>query len=595
MRHRAAGGRCSPVADTQVEEAFLLVIRNFVPAAAALALAAMLGPPDLAHAGDRPVGQPFATRSEVVAQHGMAATSQPLATQVALDVLKQGGNAVDAAIAANAVIGLVEPTGAGIGGDLFAIVWDPRTQKLHALNASGRSPQALSLDWFRSQGMTRIPSHGALSVSVPGAVDGWAALHERFGPLPLSTLLAPAIGYARDGFPVTPVISKYWAGGVEDFQDYPGFRETFTVDGRAPKAGEVFKNPGLARTLEAVATGGRDAFYEGPIARTIADTVQRQGGFLSTEDLAAHHSDWVEPISTNYRGYDVWELPPNGQGLAVLQMLELLEGYDLAAMGPGSADYLHTLVEAKKLVYEDRAHYYADPAFAKVPVAELLSEEYAARRRALIDPGQALREVDHGDPMLRHGDTIYLTVADASGTMVSLIQSNFGGMGSGVIPEGLGFMLQNRGQSFSLDPQHANAFAAGKRPFHTIIPGFVTKQDQPWLAFGVMGGDMQPQGQVQVLVNAIDFGMDLQEAGDAPRVYHAGSSEPTGEHMADGGTVFLESGIDPAVVADLKRRGHTVGTERASYGGYQAIGWDAEQRVFHGASESRKDGMAAGF
>ena len=595
MRHRAAGGRCSPVADTQVEEAFLLVIRNFVPAAAALALAAMLGPPDLAHAGDRPVGQPFATRSEVVAQHGMAATSQPLATQVALDVLKQGGNAVDAAIAANAVIGLVEPTGAGIGGDLFAIVWDPRTQKLHALNASGRSPQALSLDWFRSQGMTRIPSHGALSVSVPGAVDGWAALHERFGTLPLSTLLAPAIGYARDGFPVTPVISKYWAGGVEDFQDYPGFRETFTVDGRAPKAGEVFKNPGLARTLEAVATGGRDAFYEGPIARTIADTVQRQGGFLSTEDLAAHHSDWVEPISTNYRGYDVWELPPNGQGLAVLQMLELLEGYDLAAMGPGSADYLHTLVEAKKLVYEDRAHYYADPAFAKVPVAELLSEEYAARRRALIDPGQALREVDHGDPMLRHGDTIYLTVADASGTMVSLIQSNFGGMGSGVIPEGLGFMLQNRGQSFSLDPQHANAFAAGKRPFHTIIPGFVTKQDQPWLAFGVMGGDMQPQGQVQVLVNAIDFGMDLQEAGDAPRVYHAGSSEPTGEHMADGGTVFLESGIDPAVVADLKRRGHTVGTERASYGGYQAIGWDAEQRVFHGASESRKDGMAAGF
>lgn len=564
-------------------------------AAAALALATAAIPPAVAHAGDRPVGQPFATRSEVIAQHGMAATSQPLATQVALDILKQGGNAVDAAIAANAVIGLMEPTGAGIGGDLFAIVWDPRSQKLHALNASGRSPRELSLEWFREQGLTRIPSEGGLSVSVPGAVDGWAALHERFGTLPLSTLLAPAIRYAQDGFPVSPVIARYWASGAKKFGGYPGFRETFTIDGRAPEAGEIFRNPDLARTLEAIAAGGRDAFYRGPIAQTIADTVRSQGGFLSTEDLAAHHSDWVEPISTNYRGYDVWELPPNGQGLAVLQMLEILEGYDLASMGFGSADYLHTLIEAKKLVYEDRAHYYADPAFAEVPVEELLSEGYAAERRALIDPERALREIDHGDPILRHGDTIYLTVADASGTMVSLIQSNYGGMGSGVIPAGLGFMLQNRGQSFSLDPAHANAFAPGKRPFHTIIPGFVTKQGQPWLSFGVMGGDMQPQGQVQVLVNAIDFGMDLQEAGDAPRVYHGGSSESTGEHMGDGGTVHLESGIAPEVVAELARRGHTIGSSRASYGGYQAIGWDAANRVFRGASESRKDGQAAGF
>jgi gamma-glutamyltranspeptidase/glutathione hydrolase len=523
----------------------------------------------------------------------MAATSHPLATQIALDVLKAGGSAVDAAIAANAALGLMEPTGNGIGGDLFAIVWDPKTKRLHGLNASGRSPQSLTLEWFKRNGHARIPSHGPLPVSVPGTVDGWFELHKKFGRKPMKDNLAPAIRYAREGFPVTELIAHYWARSVPLLSKYENFTTIYTIDGRAPGKGEIFRNPYLASTLEKIAKGGRDAFYKGDIARTMADYIKRQGGFLSYEDLAAHRSEWVEPVGVNYRGYDVWELPPNSQGIAALQMLTILEGYDLKSMGFGSADHVHAFTEAKKLAFEDRARYYADPAFAKVPVKQLVDEGYAAERRKLIDMKRAARRYDAGT--LKEGDTIYMTVADGDGMMVSLIQSNYRGMGSGMTPDGLGFILQDRGELFSLDPAHPNAFAPGKRPFQTIIPAFITKDGKPWVSFGVMGGDMQPQGHVQIVVNLIDFGMNLQEAGDAPRIYHTGSSEPTGETMTDGGELSLESGYPQDTVQELQRRGHRLGWNFGGYGGYQAIMWDAAQGVYYGASESRKDGHAAGY
>jgi len=544
-------------------------------------------------AADRATGLAFATRSEVIAQHGMAATSHPLATQAALDVLKAGGSAVDAAIAANACLGLMEPTGNGMGGDLFAIVWDPKTKKLHGLNASGRSPQSLTLEILQKQGKT-IPPRGPLPVSVPGAVDGWFELHGKFGRLPMKQVLAPAIGYARDGHPVAEVIADAWARSVPVLAKWPGFNEQFTVNGRAPARGEIWKNPGFARTLEKIAAGGRDAFYKGDIARTIADYMKAQGGYLSYEDLAAHKGEWVAPVSTTYRGYDVWELPPNSQGIAALQMLNVLEGYDLRAMGFGSADYVHTFVEAKKIAFEDRAKFYADPAFAKVPVRELVSKGYAKARRKLLDPKKAAKRYDAGNPALRDGDTIYLTTADGDGMMVSLIQSNYRGMGSGMTPPGLGFILQDRGELFSLIPGQPNTFAPGKRPFQTIIPAFITKDGAPWLSFGVMGGDMQPQGHAQIVVNLVDFGMNLQEAGDAPRIYHTGSSEPTGEVMEDGGQLYLESGYPQETLRELVKRGHAVGTTLVGqYGGYQAI--KREKGVYVGASESRKDGHAAGY
>jgi gamma-glutamyltranspeptidase/glutathione hydrolase len=565
-------------------------MRALSPAVGALLLAAatplLAGP-------ERATGLAFATRSEVIAQHGMAATSHPLATQVALDVLKAGGSAVDAAIAANACLGLMEPTGNGIGGDLFAIVWDPKSKKLHGLNGSGRSPKSLTLEYLQQQGKT-IPPRGPLPVSVPGTVDGWFELHGRFGRLPMQKVLAPAIGYARDGHPVHETIAYYWARSVPLLSKYPGFTEQFTVKGRAPGKGEIWKNPGLARTLGTIAEGGRDAFYKGDIARTIADYMKAQGGFLSVEDLAAHRSEWVEPVSTRYRGYDVWELPPNSQGIAALQMLNILEGYDLKAMGFGSVAHLHALVEAKKLAFEDRAKYYADPAFVKIPVRELISKPYARERRKLLDPDKAAKRYDAGNPALRDGDTIYLTTADQDGMMVSLIQSNYRGMGSGMAPPGLGFILQDRGELFSLVPGQNNTYAPGKRPFQTIIPAFITRDGKPWLSFGVMGGDMQPQGHVQIVVNLVDFGMNLQEAGDAPRIYHTGSSEPTGEVMADGGLLYLESGFPPETVRGLVERGHAVGaTSPGAYGGYQAI--KREDGVYVGASESRKDGHAAGY
>ena len=548
-----------------------------------------------AGAHDRITDRNFVTRSEVIAQHGMAATSHPLATQVALQILRDGGSAVDAAVAANAVLGLMEPTGSGIGGDLFAIVWDPATQKLHGLNASGRSPMGLSLEHFREQGLSRVPAYGPLPVTVPGAVDGWFELHGRFGRLPMAKVLAPAIEYARQGFPLTEVIAHYWALSVPRLQDWPGFRETFMPGGRAPRKGEIFRNPRLADTYEQLATGGRDAFYKGDLARTMDAFMKRVGGFLAYEDLAAHRSEWIDPVSTSYRGHELWELPPNGQGIAALQILNILEPYDIAGMGFGSADYIHHFVEAKKLAFEDRARFYADPDFVKIPVAELISKEYAATRRALIDPHRAGRSYPTGNPALEEGDTVYLTTADSSGMMVSLIQSNYRGMGSGLSPDGLGFIFQDRGELFDLHEGRFNTYAPGKRPFHTIIPAFLTRDGVPWISFGVMGGATQPQAHVQIVVNLVDFGMGLQEAGDAPRILHSGSSQPTGERMNDGGRVTLESGIDYEEIRDLVQRGHRVGWSVGPYGGYQAILRDPETGVYHGASESRKDGQAAGY
>ena len=544
------------------------------------------------HAYDRVTGAPFASRSEVIAQQGMAATSQPLATQVALDILKQGGSAVDAAIAANAMLGLVEPTGCGIGGDLFAIVWDAETKQLHGLNASGRSPAALKAEYFTEQGLTTIPSFGPLPVSVPGAVDGWFSLHEKFGRLPMTSILSPAIEYARRGYPVSEVVAYYWQMNVDRIGEYEGFADVFMPNGKAPTTGQIFKNPSLAATYEKIATGGRDAFYKGDIARVIGAYMKEQGGFLSYEDLAAHTSEWVEPVSTNYRGYDVWELPPNGQGIAALQILNILEQYDIEGMGFGSADYIHTFVEAKKLAFEDRAKYYADPAFNDIPVSALISKDYAQKRRALINPDKAAKRYDAG---VVEGDTIYLTVADKDGNMVSLIQSNYRGMGSGMTPPELGFILQNRGELFTLAPNHFNTYEPKKRPFHTIIPAMVTRNNKPWLSFGVMGGATQPQMHAQIVVNLIDFGMNLQEAGDAPRFIHVGSSSPTGALMKDGGELSMETGFVTEVRRTLYERGHQLSDKLGIYGGYQAILYDADKQVYFGASESRKDGQAAGY
>lgn len=551
-----------------------------------------------AHAADRITGPSFATRSEVIAPHAMAATSQPLATQVALDVMKRGGSAVDAAIAANAALGLMEPTGNGIGGDLFAIVWDPGTKKLYGYNGSGRSPKSLTLAEFQRRGLKEIPPIGPLPVSVPGAVDGWFALHERFGRRPMAENLAPAIRYAREGHPVAETIAYYWDRSVPRLSQYPGFKEQFTIDGRAPRKGELWKNPNLANTLQKIAEGGRDAFYKGDIARTIDAYFKANGGFLSYEDMASHHGEWVEPVSTNYRGYDVWELPPNSQGIAALQMLNVLEGYDFSKIAFGSPEHVHLFVEAKKLAFADRARFYADPSFQPAPVKKLVSKEYAAQRRQLISMDKALKEVQPGTPkQLEEGDTIYMTVADADGMMVSLIQSNYRGMGSGMAPPGLGFILQDRGEMFVLQDGHPNGYAPGKRPFQTIIPAFVTKDGKPWLSFGVMGGAMQPQGHVQIVMNLVDFHMNLQEAGDAPRIQHDGSTEPTGQNvaMSDGGEVNLETGFPYETIRALMRKGHRVVFADGPYGGYQAILRDPDTGVYYGASESRKDGQAAGY
>ncbi|MCB1100382.1 MAG: gamma-glutamyltransferase [Verrucomicrobiae bacterium] len=560
-----------------------------------LALTTITLSPTHSMGGDRITGKPFATRSEVIARHGMAATSQPLATQVALDVLKAGGSAVDAAIAANAMLALTEPISCGIGGDLFAIVWDNDTQKLHGLNGSGRSPMSLTREEFSKHGLTSIPPFGPLPISVPGCVDGWVELHKRFGKLPLPDVLAPAIHYAREGFPVSELIAYYWDRSISAQGKEYGFAETFLPDGKAPKKGEIFQNVGLADTLERIASEGSAGFYKGSIAETIAASVQKAGGYLSVDDLASHRSEWVEPVSANYRGYDVWELPPNGQGIAALQILQVLKGYDISGFGFGSTAHIHHFVEAKKLAFEDRAKFYADPAFNKLPVAELISDAYAAERRKLIDPRRAARSYEAGNPALEHGDTVYLTAADNDRNMVSLIQSNYRGFGSGVCPDGLGFSLQDRGELFTLEKGHFNSYAPGKRPFHTIIPAFVTKDGKPYLSFGVMGGATQPQAHAQIIMNLVDFDMNLQEAGDAPRILHTGSSQPTGSKMTDGGYVSLESGFDREAVRELSKQGHTISESIGGFGGYQAILYDAENDTYIGASESRKDGQAAGY
>lgn len=542
---------------------------------------------------DRVTGEVFAMRSPVLATSAMAATSQPLATQVALDVMKNGGNAIDAAIAANALLGLVEPTGNGIGGDLFAIVWDAKTKKLYGLNASGRSPKSLSLEWFAQNGHQSIPSHGPLPVTVPGAVDGWFMLHDRFGKKPMNELLKPTIDYAREGFPVSQLIAYYWNRSIPLLERWPGFSEQFTIEGRAPAEGEIWKNPGLAKTLQSIADGGRDAFYKGDIAKTIANYMEKNGGFLSYEDLSSHTGNWVDPVSTNYRGFDVWELPPNGQGIAALQILNIIELFDISSMDHDSAEYVHLFTEVKKLVFEDRAKYYADSEFNKIPVTTLISKDYAQKRSGLLNLDRAANTYPAGK-LLEEGDTIYLTTADKEGNMVSLIQSNYRGMGSGMAPDGLGFVLQDRGEMFSLEEGHFNQFEGGKRPFHTIIPAFVTKGGLPWMSFGLMGGAMQPQGHAQIVINMIDFEMDIQAAGDAPRIHHTGSSEPTGEVMINGGILNLETGYSYETIRQLMRMGHEIQYANGPYGGYQAI-HRAPNGVYWGATETRKDGHAAGY
>ena len=552
---------------------------------------------------DRINGRAFATRSPVLGQHGMVCTSHPLASQIGIDVLKAGGSAVDAAIAANAALGLMEPVSNGVGGDLFAIVWDAKTKKLYGLNASGRAPLGLGFEQMKAElAKTKTPDHipprGFLPISVPGAVDGWAELHKKFGKRSLADDLAPAIRYAEEGFPVTQYIAYLWAIGVRYAQadKFPGaFLEVYAPGGHAPAEGEIFKNPALAHTLRLIGEQGRDAYYRGEIADTIDAFMRANGGFLRKVDFEKHTSTWVDPVSVNYRGYDVYELPPNSQGIAALQILNILGGYDLAKWGYNSPDALHFEIEAKKLAFEDRAKFYADPAFAKIPLRGLLSKDYAAERRKLINPRRAAKTYDAGNPALRDGDTIYLCAADAEGNMVSLIQSNYRGMGSGISVPGLGFTFQDRGELFTLEAGHANVYAPGKRPFQTIIPGFVMKDGQPWEAFGVMGGAMQPQGHVQVLINQIDFGMNIQEAGDAARWQHEGSSEPTGEKMLDGGTVQVESGIPYESTRALAQRGHVVVGGIGAFGGYQAIRWDPVSKVYWGASESRKDGCAIGW
>ena len=566
--------------------------------------------------GDRITGPRFA-RSPVIAEHGIAATSQPLASQIAVDVLKKGGSAVDAAIAANAALGLMEPTGNGLGGDLFAIVYDPEADSVYGLNASGRSPRGLTYDEMQQELGDReeIPLLGHLPVSVPGTASGWGKLHERFGSLSLAADLRPAIRYAREGFPLSKVIAYYWQGNVESFRENSdllpesqNWKETYLVEGedgqmRAPEEGDLFRNPDLASTLETIAQNGTDAFYEGDIARTISDYAERTGGYLRMEDFRQHEANWVDPVSVDYRGVEVFELPPNGQGIAALQMLQILEGFDVAGMGHNSTDYLHVQAEAKKLVFEDRARFYADMDFADVPVQELVSEEYAAERRRMIEMDEVLSGPTHGDPRavaranakLEEGDTIYLTVADSTGMMVSLIQSNYAGMGSGLVPDGLGFMLQDRGALFTMEEGHPNVYEPGKRPFHTIIPAFAMKDGEPFLSFGVMGGGMQPQGHVQVLSNIVDFGLDVQAAGDAARYRHYGSSSPTGETMEGRGLLRVESGVPKDVVRSLRGRGHDVAVGSGGYGGYQAIRWDPEEGVYWGGTEMRKDGTVVGY
>lgn len=551
---------------------------------------------------DREAGNLISTRSEVIAERGMVATSQPLATQVGLQILRNGGNAIDAAIGANAAMGLMEPTGNGIGGDLFAIIWHEESGQLYALNASGRSPQNLSyvelMEILDDKGVDSIPAYDLLSVSVPGAVDGWFEMHDRFGSVPMDEILSEPIWYAENGFPVSEAISASWRRSVRFLKDQPGaFEETFSIDGEGPEKGEIFRNPDLGNTFRLLAEQGRDAFYRGEIGEKVDEWMQENGGYLRYEDFDDHRSEWVDPVTVNYRGYDVYQVGGNLQGTAVLQMLNIIEGFDLTETGFASAETLHLLIEAKKLAFEDRAKHYADTDFQDVPYDVLLSKEYAAERRELIGE-TALADLSTGVDVLEDGDTIYMTTADKEGNMVSLIQSNFRGMGTGFVVPGTGFSFQNRGELFSLDPNHPNVYEPGKRPFHTIIPGFVMKDGEPFLSFGNMGGAYQPIGHVSILTNVIDFGMNIQQAGDALRWDHGGSTQPT-DNLSDklerSGQVSLESSINYQVVRDLRAKGHNVQIGDSFFGRFQAIMRDIETGVYYGASESRVDGQAAGY
>lgn len=541
-------------------------------------------------------GEAKQSRSVSFARHGMASTSDWHATQAAIEIMQAGGSAVDAAIAANAVLGVVEPMSCGIGGDLFAICWSQADRQMAGLNASGRAPALATLAEMKNRKLEVLPDYGALTWSVPGCVSGWHDLHTKYGKLPWAELFKPAIRIATDGFPVSPIIAGYWRSGAARLRETPSAAKTYLIDGRSPEAGEIFRNPRLAKTLTVIANEGASAFYHGSIADEL-DRASRAtpDGLLRREDLVAHRNEWIAPVSTNYRGYDVWELPPNGQGIAALQILNMLEPYDVKSMGWGSAELAHLFVEAKKLAFADRARFYADMTMANVPVKQLISKGYAAERMKLYDPRRALVNVSAGDSKLVHGDTIYLCVVDKDRNCCSLIQSNYHGFGSQLVPNELGFALQNRGALFSLEEGHPNCIAPGKRPFHTIIPAMVTKNGRPEFVFGVMGGDMQPQGHVQVLINWIDFGMNIQMAGDAARIRHEGSATPTGlPEKPPGGTVFVESGIPPATVEALRLRGHRV-SEGGSYGGYQGILIDWDKGILHGASEARKDGGALGY
>ena len=553
------------------------------------------GPLASAAGYDRPFGDPKQSRSVVLARNGIVATSHPLAAQVGLDVLKSGGNAVDAAIAVNAMLGVVEPMSCGIGGDLFCIYWDNKTKKLYGLNASGRSPYKLSREVFQNKNMKFIPDSGPLPWSVPGAVSGWSELNERFGTKTLAELLAPSIDTASEGFPVTELIAGYWRGGEKSLAATRDSAETYLIDGKAPRFGDVFKNPRLAETYRILSREGADAFYKGEIARKIVAFSEGNGGYFTLQDFEDHRSDWIDPVSTNYRGYDVWELPPNGQGIAAIEILNVLEQHDLRSLGSGHPDYLHLFTEAKKLAFADRAKFYADLDFADVPVKELISKEYGKRQNARVKMDRAADDVPAGDPKLTRGDTVYLTVVDKDRNCCSLIQSNYYGFGSKVTPGDVGFVLQNRGALFSLDKDHMNTLEPHKRPFHTIIPAMVTKDARPWFCFGVMGGDMQPQGHVQVLVNLIDFDMNVQAAGDAARVRHIGSATPTGRRANGVGTLAVESGVSDEAVQALRNKGHRVVRSRGSFGGYQGIQIDWENGVLHGATEARKDGAAVGY
>jgi gamma-glutamyltranspeptidase/glutathione hydrolase len=543
--------------------------------------------------GDRPAANPRATRSVVMARNGIIATSQPLATAAGLRILQQGGNAIDAAVTAAAVLAVVEPTMNGLGGDLFAIVYDPRSGKAHGLNASGRAPAAATRDEFARRKLSEIPYRGVLSVSVPGVVDGWNALLAKHGTISLARALEPAIGYARDGFAVSEIIATQWKAEAETLAKDPAAAATFLPGGSAPAPGDVFRNPRLAGSLELIAQGGRDAFYRGPIATAIAADMKQRNGLVTEADLAAHHSDWIDPISTDYRGYQVLELPPNTQGLVALEMLNILEGFDLKAFGHNSAEYLHLLVEAKRIAFADRGRWLADPAAVPPDVLEkLLSKQYAESRRREIDPRRAapdykpLSATNAGTvrelPAAR-GDTIYLTAADRDGNVISLIQSIYESFGSGIVAGETGIALHNRGSLFTLEPGHPNTLAPGTRPLHTLVPAMVLRGGRPWLSFGVMGGDMQPQGHVQVLLNLIDFGMNVQDAGEAARFRHSGAG------------LALESAITPEARAGLASRGHKVITSFGVFGGFQGILFDQKTGVMMGGSDPRKDGHAAGY